>query len=601
MAQYNEQPKSHLEMLEQISAPGIQSLAKMLAQVLPGKIDLKALPSRKGECIKLIYVALLNNEHLARVFNSLSTNEKQTISEIINQPGFEIDVARYEAIYGMMPAIPAYNSTIRLMHLFVTTTGVISPDLASRLELIALPLRTPMAVYLPEEPPISDELWFQATEQAACHDVLAMLNLIDQHTVKVSQATGIITEASAAPVRAGLLLGDYYAEHLEPEYSDDVLIGKRGIKPFAWAQLLQAAGLATNNGGKLTLSNAGMKARTKPAHEILQLIWMRWLKYKGFHEFSRLEEIKGQKSAQRPLYQPCDARSAIADSLAALEVNRWIAIDQFFTFLTAIGNDFSVVRNPWPLYHEDPQYGSFGYSNITWEHLDGRFAMAFLLEYCATLGIIDIAISTPWNSPRVDLSGLWGWDDKSCMSRYDGLQYLRLTTLGSWMLGVTDEYRPQRVSAPACLLREMDIVLLRPVEPLQLIQLERFAVKMTEENVFRLSKQKILQACDEGIALHEVTGMLLDMSEGELPEQVSALFHEIEKNLQKLALESAGYLIQCNDSDLLNTICGDPAAKKICLRLNDQLLFLSIGHEKAFRALLRKYDLILPVLPTGSA
>ena len=49
----------------------------------------------------------------------------------------------------------------------------------------------------------------------------------------------------------------------------------------------------------------------------------------------------------------------------------------------------------------------FGYSHITWEHVNGRFARALLLEYAATLGLIDVAVVSPWGALN-DLGDLWG-------------------------------------------------------------------------------------------------------------------------------------------------------------------------------------------------
>ena len=113
---------------------------------------------------------------------------------------------------------------------------------------------------------------------------------------------------------------------------------------------------------------------------------------------SRIEVIKGQKSRGRPLHVAPPCRQNIAAALAELETGQWIKTMDFFKFLIANNHDFDVVRDGWGLYFGDPHYGSFGYSHITWEHVNGRFARALLLEYAATLGLIDVALVSPWGA-----------------------------------------------------------------------------------------------------------------------------------------------------------------------------------------------------------
>lgn len=600
MALNNLLPASHRELLEQLSAPMVQSLAKILARVLPTEIDPRALPTRKPECIQLILNALAGNQDFARVYAELSKNEKQTIGEIVNSPSLVINSSRYEAIYRVKPSIPTIpnSTTAKLLHAFVSSYGSIPADAAVRLRPLAPQPKAPAVVYLPGDPPSDEEHWVHVTEQAACHDVLAVLNLIDQKAIKVSATTGQLTEGGAAPLRAALLAGDYYAPEQESDDDYDVPIGKRGIKPFAWALLIQAAGLASISSGKLALTAAGNKARTQPPHELLRTLWLRWLKYTDFHEFSRLEEIKGQKSAKHPLTKPNDARKAIGNILARLEVNQWIDLDEFFTYMYAISDGFNVVRNEWALYRLEAGYGSFGQGGNTWDYLNGRYAMAFLLEYCATLGIIDVGISLPWGA-RDDFHGLWGWDEVSCMSRYDGLFYLRLTPLGAWILGAADTYVPQRISTPSCkVLPNLDIVLCRQVEPGVRIQLERIA-ELVSDNVYHLTKEKLLQACEEGVAIRDLQDFLTDQIDHELPDTVRVLFREIEDNLRKFSFDSTGYLIHCSEPWLTTLVCNDAMTKQFCLAVNDHHFFLRKGAEKAFRTALKKMGYIIPNLPVG--
>ena len=59
----------------------------------------------------------------------------------------------------------------------------------------------------------------------------------------------------------------------------------------------------------------------------------------------------------------------------------------------------------------DPNYGSLGYSGFgDWHIVQERYLLAFLFEYVATLGLIDIVYIPPSNA-RPNYSDLWGVDD----------------------------------------------------------------------------------------------------------------------------------------------------------------------------------------------
>jgi hypothetical protein len=101
-------------------------------------------------------------------------------------------------------------------------------------------------------------------------------------------------------------------------------------------------------------------------------------------------------------------------------------------------------RALWKLYLEDPQYGSFGYDgHHGWSLLQGRYTLAVLFEYAATLGLIDIEYVPPTGA-RDDYQNNWGGDHLDQLSRYDGLAALRLNPLGAHAAGATADYTPAR-------------------------------------------------------------------------------------------------------------------------------------------------------------
>ena len=91
----------------------------------------------------------------------------------------------------------------------------------------------------------------------------------------------------------------------------------------------------------------------------------------------------------------------MACALAECPPGGWIEVDEFFRFLKALDLDFTLARNEWKLYVCEANYGSFGYGRLhDWELLQGRFILAVLFEYAATLGLIDVAYVAPEVWPR---------------------------------------------------------------------------------------------------------------------------------------------------------------------------------------------------------
>jgi hypothetical protein len=58
-------------------------------------------------------------------------------------------------------------------------------------------------------------------------------------------------------------------------------------------------------------------------------------------------------------------------------------------------------RGLWRLYLGDPEYGSLGYDgHHDWAILEGRYTLAILFEYAATLGLLDVDYSGGCGSRR---------------------------------------------------------------------------------------------------------------------------------------------------------------------------------------------------------
>jgi len=426
-------------------------------------------------------------------------------------------------------------------------------------------------------------------------DLRAVLRLIDSGKVRVTDKKLVPTETTRQTMTSVLAGGDFYVPDDASKEKYDPFFDI-AIKAFAWPVLVQAGGLAEKSGETLKLTAAGKRALTAPTPEVVRKLWNGWLKTRQFDEFARVEAIKGQGRAR--MSRAANRRQVVIDALAACPVGRWFAIDDLFRFLRATGREFAVTQSPHVLYIAEHNYGNLGYdSEHAWEQLQGRFVMAFLFEYAATLGVIDVAYIPPQHV-RQDYKSRWGADDLSCLSRYDGLLYLRVNPLGAWLLGNTDKYHPPAPKRTDVLkvLSNMDIVAARPLSMADRLTIERFA-DPASEGVWKLSAERILGVVEQGGSVAELEQFLALRTAAELPATVTTFLGDLRTKAGRLTDAGPARLIACADEHLAAELAADRQLKGKCLRAGDRFIVVRDTDLDLVRKVVRRLGYVWPVPP----
>jgi hypothetical protein len=262
------------------------------------------------------------------------------------------------------------------------------------------------------------------TAPDALSNLVSVLELATDGQVRYSASTRRPTAATVKLVEDVLVAGDFY-DSGEP------------IAAFAWPLLIQVGGLARLAGTRLELSPRGRAALARPSYEALGALWARWLGSVSTDELARIEAIKGQRKPGT-LTSAITRRAAVAAALAGLQPGAWTGAGKLLASLRAQQQQPLVaarsLRALWRLYVVDSYFGSLGHAGSrTWDLVEGRYALCVLFEYAATLGLIDVAYTDP-RGARDDYRALWGADQLSCLSRYDGLSAVRVNELGAAVL-----------------------------------------------------------------------------------------------------------------------------------------------------------------------
>lgn len=577
-------------------------------------------PTRKQELVAEI-ARQLEGAALRGLWERLDSTQRAAVSEVVHSPDGLFRAERFQARYGGQPNWGTrdqwgYHRTPSLLCLFIYRDGLMPAELQERLKAFVPKPAAPRLKVTDEPPEVfnwrEERFDFEARrsevkvkqipvtqsamERNAPHDLHTVLRLIERGKLSVSDKTSLPSSVTVDETAALLRGGDYYYAPGQPKkrkYEQEA----GPIKAFAWPLLVQAAGLAEQSGKRLALTKAGRKALSSPAADTLRLCWQRWMKTRLLDELRRIDVIKGQTGkGARGLTAAASRRAVIADALKECPANQWVEADEFFRYMRAAGFDFEVTRDLWELYVEEQEYGSLGYEGFgKWSILQGRYALCFLFEYAATLGVIDVAYVPP-EGARQDFNDLWGADDLEFFSRYDGLLYFRLTPLGAYCLGLTDKYVPTQMTARATIsvLPSLKVsVMGESLLPEERSLLETYAEKESE-SIWYLDRARTMAALENGHQIAELREFLQARDDQPLPETVEGFLREAERNAGRLRDRGPAVLVECADVALAETLAQHEKMKPLCLRAGERHLVVSVADEEKFRQELYNLGYCLP-------
>jgi hypothetical protein len=408
------------------------------------------------------------------------------------------------------------------------------------------------------------------TERAVFHDLASALHLVQQGKAAVSPATRLPTLATLRALRQRMLISDYLDEDYFERAED-------AIRPLALIMLLQAAKWAapTGGGNKLELTRRGLALLGKPlGAEHIRDLWESWAKTDLLDEFSRIRAIRGQQAKGTRFTKPAERREKLAAALRDCPTGRWVELDEFFRYLRAQGRGLTIERtSETHLYLGAYQeYGWLGYvGNNYWDIVVGSYLRAVLLEYAATLGMIEIAYTLPDETPH-SFGDAYGLDEYEFLSRYDGLLGIRLTNLGVFALGLTEEYTPPPAAAVSDapilkVLPNLDVVITDAERalPNDRAFLERIAAEQSQD-VYRLNRDQLLEAAAGGLDLRQVREFLAAKSgqaEVEFPQIVRVFFEDLDKRLSALREAGRMVVIEGDDPYLLTELSNNSALRTL--------------------------------------
>jgi hypothetical protein len=532
------------------------------------------------------------------IWNRLDPCQRLAVTEAAHREDGVFDARRFAARYGQLPlfveegpSASYYQETLTPLCLFLFRVDghyELPHDLHPLLKARTAEPR-PDALITHANPPAMVDgklLTVRATEQEALHDVVVMLRAAESGAIAVSEKTRLPGLAAQRLVAGKLANGDFYAIETPPDQWTQVC---GAIKAMAWPILLQAAGLAGIKGGKLALTTAGLQATAQRPADAVRNIWRTWLSSTFLDEFSRLDVLKGQKSKGLRMSPLGERRAMVAGFLRRCPVGQWLQPDELLRFMRAEGKEISLCNHIGFFHIEEARYGELMDTAENDLMLQLRYLLCVLLEYCAPLGMVDVAY-TPPQGARGDYAGLWGADDLAFLTRYDGLALMRLTPLGAYCLGLDAAYAAPARAAGAILSVRANLhiaVTSGALAPEDMLLLDHWASRETD-TLWRLDRQKALAAVERGQDSGQLQQLLEAGDSQPLPPQVESFLRTCNKNGKAMKVEAASLLIACADSATADLIASHKELDKLCMRAGESHLVVRTEREEAFRKAVRR-------------
>jgi len=186
------------------------------------------------------------------------------------------------------------------------------------------------------------------------------------------------------------------------------------------------------------------------------------------------------------------------------------------------------------------------------------------------------------------------------LSRYDGLQAIRLTTLGRYALGLTDTYQPPATGKDTQGLKlfpNLDVVATGTLSTGDQLLLSAYA-EHTADRVWTISTAGLLTAINTGGDPKDFAAFLAQHTDHELPDALGTLISDVTRRSAQLTDRGHARVIECTDLALAALITQDRALRLLCHPIGERHLAVPLDQELKFRTTLLKFGYALPGQPT---
>lgn len=532
---------------------------------------LKAASTRKANLISVLDNYLSDEKNLAKIWNRLKPVEKELLEEFIRSQGsIDFDDIRAILVKYHLPSPEYYrfsdvfeqNSSARL---FFIGRGIPKPIYKVLMKFVQ-PLEVKYTIL--KESDIkkknkNNEMEIIAVGRSFEKDCINYIKLVNNTKLRTTKNSGLPTKASMIKINEVL----ENKESLIDAFSlENYRVIEQTQRIYGLSQLLLHACILEEADGVLYIGwQAEDFLRLNHAGKCRMLL-QDYLGAVEIFELDRIRSIKVRTDSRPILTQ---ARKTVLKYLSTCPVNNWIEFSELLRFIKQNDRKFlTSVVGEIEVYNDYERYYSSG--EHSWNEVEGSFVQVILLEYLSTIGIVDLMVEEDCDD----------YGEKE----YYSINYLRLTALGAYVLGVFDHYEePAKEVEHSGIIIQPNyevIVASGGMREVHALFLDRFAEKVSEGevNVYKLTFKAVANALDQGIPVQELIDYFQKFTVNPLPENVLLTLQEWKRDSKKIRIRTVT-ILEIDDQYLLEELKSYKTIRQhIC---NDLPYVLEIDQKSA--------------------
>ncbi|MDO9533800.1 MAG: helicase-associated domain-containing protein [Bacillota bacterium] len=369
-------------------------------------------------------------------------------------------------------------------------------------------------------------------------DCIYYIKLANSIKLRTTKGSGLPAKASMIKINEVLVNKEML---IDADSLSDYRVIEQTFRIYGLSQILLYACVLEDADGVLKI---GPKANDflKLNHAgKCRMLLKEYLEADGIFELERIREIKVRTDSRPKLTR---ARNVVLKYLCACPVNGWVDLSELLRFIRKIDRKFlTSLVGEIETYSDYERYYSSG--NHSWNEVEGRFVQVILLEYLSVMGIVDLMVEEDCDD----------YGEKV----YYSVNYLRLTPLGAYVLGVIDDYQePEKEVENSGIIIQPNyevVVVSGGMQDVHLLFLDRFAEKVSEGavNVYKLSFKAVVSALDQAIPVQELIDYFQEFSINPIPENVLLTLQEWERESKKIRIRTVT-ILETDDQYLLEEL-----------------------------------------------
>ncbi len=298
----------------------------------------------------------------------------------------------------------------------------------------------------------------------------------------------------------------------------------------------------------------------------------------------------------------------------------WVSISDIYLKIIELGSDgttninTAMVYNPHDEQNTTEMVNLYTLDIITGDMYTREFGITGLKSFAfilASLGMAEIAIrqdsvptassakpaTVPATSAADSLSVLYATLNAERISPFDSLEYLRLTPLGRYALGVDKTYEPPVIEQEAYFELDPERLIIRSLQdPNPYEQLLRDTAMPISRGRFQTSALSFLTNCHSREDVDGKINIFKQFIANELPPLWEQFFQSLLQHCHPLKEDKTTYkhyTLQPDNRDLIQLITTDPVLREIIIRAEGYRILVKIEDLRKFETQLKKHGYLL--------